>query len=449
MNASRRQWLLTLAGTIGLLGSLATAQAILARHLWRIDLTPDKRYVLSDHARRILKSLDRDVVITAFLRPDDPRNEDIEDLLWRVSAASDRVRYRLVDVNRNPALARLYGVGAYGTVAVESAKRRKLFANPNETLLMAAIVQVTRPGRIPVYFLLGHGEHDPFDRERRGGYLALRRALAAELYDVRTLRLTENADIPEDAGVVVVAGPQSDMAPRELLAIDRFLRSGGSVLALLDPGPVSGMEAILAQYGISVPNEVVIDPANRQFAGDPLTMQIPGRSPQHPVTAGLREPPLFSTIRPVEVRDSDMTLAAVEMLRTGSSARRTQDPIALRFPERSLAAPAGPIPVAAGALLRNPDGPPGRIIVVGDSDFADNSFLDYLGNRDFILNAMNWLAGEIELIASRPPRREPGVEQIFLSAEDGRRLFWIGTILQPAMVLVTGALVYAWRRWTG
>src|SRR5438445_5334182 len=127
-----RHWLLLLTAVVGLGGSLFMAQVILSHRTWRLDLTPEKRFTLSQHSRQILAGLDRDVQIIAFLRSDDERNVDIEDLLARVSNASPRVRYSVVDVNRNPAVARQYGVGNYGSVVVESEGRRKEFPNPRE-----------------------------------------------------------------------------------------------------------------------------------------------------------------------------------------------------------------------------------------------------------------------------------------------------------------------------
>jgi ABC-type uncharacterized transport system involved in gliding motility auxiliary subunit len=88
----------------------------------------------------------------------------------------------------------------------------------------------------------------------------------------------------------------------------------------------------------------------------------------------------------------------------------------------------------------------GRVLVYGDSDFATNFFLDYLGNRDLLLNSINWLARDEQLIASRRPVQQPGVNQFFVSARQGAVAFWLGTVVQPAVVLVLGVVVYVRRR---
>jgi ABC-type uncharacterized transport system involved in gliding motility auxiliary subunit len=454
VTTAHRHWLLLAGSTLAVAGALAMAQAILAARTWRLDLTAGQRYVLSPYARRILDGLTADVEITTFVRPDDPRNPDIEDLLRRVRAASPRVRYQVVDVNRNPALAREYGIDAYGATVVESQGRRREFTHPTEELLAAAIVQVTQPGSWRVAFLAGHGERDLRDREDRQGYAAARVALMAERYEVTELSLLGDAEVPADAAVLVVASPRRDLLTAELLKLDAYLRGGGNLLVLLDPGAAPGLAALLRRYGVAVSEELVLDPENRLFAGDYLTMLVPERAAQHPVSAALSAPALMSQIRPVMAVESEWALATIELLRTAPESWRTADRNVLRTGAGEFVSGrdvSGPVPVGVSALVRNeqPHGRAGRLLVYGDANFADNFFLGYLGNRDLLLNSVNWLAGQEGLIASRPADKTPGVEQFFVSNRQGRLLLWLGTVVQPGLVLALGAAVVWRRRWRG
>lgn len=436
---------------VGVAGTLFMLQRIFSERLWRLDFTAEQRYVLSEHARQILAALDRDVTITAFLRAEDPRNEDIRDLLLRVSAASPHVRYQVLDVNRNPAVAQRYGVDAYGSVVVESGRRRTDFANPDEQLLMAAIVQVTRPGRRRVYFLAGHGEHRIHDRDRRRGYSYALVALIHELYDAEEIRLSADQGVPDDAAVLIVAGARRDLSLTVVRQIDAYVRHGGGLLVLLDPGDLPNLTGLLQRYGVAVSNEVVLDEQNRLFAGDFLTLLVPGRSTAHPVGAALRSPPLMSQVRAVTTVATKARVAGIDLLKTSPESWRTPDLAVLETGAGTYVAgrdTRGPVPVAVSVLVRAEEGSPGRVLVYGDSDFATNFFLGYLGNRDLFLNSVNWLAQEDTLVASRPPAELPGINQFFLSANQGRRVFWIGTVVQPVLVLLFGLAVFGWRRWT-
>jgi ABC-type uncharacterized transport system involved in gliding motility auxiliary subunit len=140
---------------------------------------------------------------------------------------------------------------------------------------------------------------------------------------------------------------------------------------------------------------------------------------------------------------------AIDLLSTSAASWRTPDRSPLTTGAGEFVAgrdTRGPVAVAASTELPG-DGPrPGRLLVVGDADFAANLLLDYGGNRDLLLNAVDWLAGEESMIGSRPPRQLPGENQLFVSAAQGETLFWLGSLVQPAVVLLVGLTVVAVRR---
>jgi ABC-type uncharacterized transport system involved in gliding motility auxiliary subunit len=455
-----RQWLLVLIGTVGLAGSLFVAQVILSHHNWRIDLTPEQHFTLSDHARKVLAGLDRDVHLIAFLRSDDARNSEIEDLLRRVHNASHHVRYDVVDVNRNPAVARQYGVDNYGSLVVESDGQRKDFTNPREDLLMEAILQVTRPTRKVIYFLTGHGEQDLRNTDRHNGYSAVRAALRSEFYEVYPLSLLGAGGVPADANAVVIAGARKDLLTDELAQLSAYVDRGGSLLVMLEPGGAPDLRAFLDRYGVRGGDGVVVDPENRLFAGDYLTITVPGLSERHPVSAALKAPPLFSQACAVAYVGGAAAVTGIAFLETAPSSWRTTDPEVLRTGAATFVDGRdqhGPIPVGVSLLVEHPGQPgpegapvpPARFIILGDSDFANNFFIEYLGDKDLLVNAINWLAGEQELVGQRPQLRQPGINQFFVSARQGRLAFLLGTIVEPALILVVGATIFFRRRWGG
>ena len=105
-------------------------------------------------------------------------------------------------------------------------------------------------------------------------------------------------------------------------------------------------------------------------------------------------------------------------------------------------------PVANDAVTPNDDSdedrppPESRLVVFGDSDFASNGAIGIQGNRDLILNAVNWLAQQENLIAIRP--REPEDRRITLTADAQARITWISLLMLPGLILASG--VYTWWR---
>jgi ABC-type uncharacterized transport system involved in gliding motility auxiliary subunit len=457
VTAPWRQWALVVVATTGVAGSCVMAQVLLARHNWRIDLTPEKRYTLSPHAAKVLRELDSDVQVLAFLRTDDSRNPEIVDWLMRAHNVSGHLRYTVVDMNRNPAVARRYGIDNYASVVVESGGRRRSVANPREDLLVEAILQVTRPAAKIVYVLTGHGEANPGDTDRTRGYSGAANALRREFYDVRTLSLLGENGVPPDASVVMIAGPRQDLLPAELTKLGSYVDRGGALLILLDPQTPPSLAAFLSRYGVQVRSDVVVDPENRLSAGDYLTMTIPGLSLQHPVSAALQSPPLFSQACAVAfVGAPRRGIRGIEFLDSAPSAWSTPDLDVLRTGVATFVAgrdQPGPIPLGVSLLVEShtagPSAPIARFIILGDSDFANNFFLEYLGDKDLLLNAVNWLTGETGLMAARSQPHTPGVNQFFVSARQGRGAFVLGTIIEPVLVLTIGMAIVLRRRWRG
>ena len=85
------------------------------------------------------------------------------------------------------------------------------------------------------------------------------------------------------------------------------------------------------------------------------------------------------------------------------------------------------------------------MVVFGNSEFANNFFIQFLGNKDLFLNTVNWLAREQQALSSRPRTQELGLQQFYLSEEQGDTLYWVTAVIQPAFFAMIG-LFLVWRR---
>jgi ABC-type uncharacterized transport system involved in gliding motility auxiliary subunit len=66
--------------------------------------------------------------------------------------------------------------------------------------------------------------------------------------------------------VLVVAGPKVALLPVEIAAIRAYLAGSGNALVMLDPFVRTGLEPVLAEYGIAVDETIVIDQASHFWA---------------------------------------------------------------------------------------------------------------------------------------------------------------------------------------
>lgn len=118
--------------------------------------------------------------------------------------------------------------------------------------LIGGAIKICTSGSLPtVYFLTGHGEKSIDD-----SYKIYADQLRGYNYDVQELNLDEESVVPENAEIIYIAGPQSDITAHEAELLDSFLESGGAASFLISPCETEGrflnIEAILEEFGILV-----------------------------------------------------------------------------------------------------------------------------------------------------------------------------------------------------
>jgi ABC-type uncharacterized transport system involved in gliding motility auxiliary subunit len=84
-----------------------------------------------------------------------------------------------------------------------------------------------------------------------------------------------------------------------------------------------------------------------------------------------------------------------------------------------------------------------RIAVVGDSDFATNSFFHIMGNGRLFLNAVNFLASKENLIGLEPRARD--APRVNLTNRQMKGTFFLAVILLPALLAAIGFAVW-WKQ---
>jgi hypothetical protein len=428
-----------IVGTVGLVACGALILFLTYRHNLRVDLTPGRDYTLSTHARKILGDLTQDVHLTVFVRSEDPRTPQLKDLLWRIGQETRHVDYEFVDLNRSPALAKRYGIDRYGAIVVDSGGRRRDVSNPSESLLMGAFLAVTRNRERIVYFVTGHGERSPDDNDRKAGMSVAKRTLEDDQFKIRALPVIGPEGVPADATAVVIAGPRKDFLPGEAAQLAAYLRRGGNVLLLLDPEAPASAAAFATALGVNAPAAVVVDPEHRLAGGEGVTLMVADMLRSFLVSGTLEAPPVFSSARPLAVADGQAE-SAVSFLKT-SAESYAADPadVATRAGRPSGAQAVGVALVPSGDRA-------GRVIVIGDSDFASNGVIDYLGNKDLLVNSINWLARDESLLAARAQTKEVGREQFFVTETQGALAFWLATVVQPAIFFGAATVVIVRRR---
>ena len=446
------------------LGIVVAANAISLRHSVRWDFTENKRNSVSPQTIQVLRTLKAPVSAIAFFRSDTPGKKTAEDLLTQYATYSrGKFTWRLEDTDRAPALARQYGVESYGTVVLEGGPagqtRTEKVQDAEEEKLTNAIVKITRADKRVVYVLKGHGEREIGSTDR-GGFSQAKEQMEKANYEVKDLFLARDPKIPDDAAIVMVPSPKTDLFPQELAALDGYIAKAGKVFLMAGPFQADTTMKYLTKYGIVVDEDVVIElnPIGQVFGVGPL-VPVVGQYEPHPITkdmAGVMTLfPLTRSLAPAKALPKGVQASSLAQTSRQSwgetdknvfqTGKATPDPNEKTGP-LSVAVvatvDAQPDPKAEGDAAKK--APKARIVVVGTADFASNQFLGAQGNRDFFLNVVSWLAEEEDLISIRA--KDPKQNPVVLTSGQSRLVLGLPLLALPGAVLICGIAVIMQRR---
>jgi ABC-type uncharacterized transport system involved in gliding motility auxiliary subunit len=437
------------------LGILALVNVLGSRYHKRFDFTEAKTHSLSDQSITVAKALKQDVLVKGFFREGNYGRARLEDLLKIYAYHSPRVKAEFIDPDKNPGLVKRYEVTQDGTIVFESGEKDTRITEVTEEAVTNAIIKVTRAKTKTILFLEGHGEKS-IETADENGFSFAKDELGKLGYEVKKQTLALAGTLPDDCALLVVPGPQKDLAPAERETLSAYLQKGGRVLLLADPQAAPGLAGFLAPYGIKLEDDIVFD--RPSLLGGDYLMPVMSGLTEHAITRAFRYATVYPLARSVDaVEPKPEGVDSVLVLgRTGDSAyakkgfvlkpKMTLKEIA--FDEKKDR--RGPIPLAALAVLKAATGedgktaPEGRLVVFGDSDFAGNRYFDAYGNGNLFLNAANWLTEEADLVSIQPKTQNPRTIQ--LTPGQGRRVFWFSVVLLPLLVLAYGVSTWLRRR---
>lgn len=460
-----------------------------ARHWWRGDWTKAHIYSLSETSRKVAAGLKAPVRVTVFMTRNSRLYQPVSELLNRYRQLSPKIEIEFLDPERNPAraeaLVKEFGI-RQNTVVFRSGDRKKyveedkladfdfamagmgaapaIKAFKGEEAFTSALLDVTQSRVTRVYFTVGHGEPSIDSSERGRGFAQAKQLLERANITVGKWSSLGKSDLPADATVIVVAGPRTGFLEPESGALSKFLAAGGRALVMLDPvlpragSPPTdlGVGAVIAEYGVKLNNDIVIDPANAvpQIG---LETFIANRYGTHPIVRSLSAeglPVLFSLARSLSKSDKPAVTPTMLVESTPEAWGETSLANLDQEPKKDPTDTQGPVTLAFAASAADDKKPeegakkaaprPFRVVVVGNSRFAENGLVGTGGNANLFLNAIQWLAGDEKLVGIAP--KTPEQASLSLTRAQVNRIGLFTVLGLPAMAVALGVWVWYRRR---
>jgi ABC-type uncharacterized transport system involved in gliding motility auxiliary subunit len=247
-----------------------------------------------------------------------------------------------------------------------------------------------------------------------------------------------------DCNLLIIAGPRTELSETELQKTDQYLVQGGRLFVLFNYYSIkrpTGLEPILARWGVNVIPDVVQDPKNTINGQDVIIYNFSQHPVVNPQTQLALDLILPRPISRVNWENQPTGAPQVDELAFASPASTLADAPGDPPHAYPLMAAVEQKPVAGVANARGTT----RILVVGDSFFLGNRMIDSGANRDFLGYAANWLLDRTTLLKGIGPR--PVTEfRLLMTRTQQREVRWLLLGALPGAVLLFGCLVWLARR---
>jgi ABC-2 type transport system permease protein len=445
-----------------LMSGLALAALVLVNvasnryDFWRADLTSEGLYTLSDESRALVAGLDRNVrlVLLTALEAQQREVAPVEAILDQYRASSSRVAVERIDLrqktfeereklfkeldlhvrgnNAGELIGIVVQVGRMteeGWVPDKSkhiplqemwdqsfTEERKPSFN-GEQKISSAIREVLDDTRAKLYFLTGHLEQSIDDPAQQEGLAKLAGLLRQRNLEVASLNLLAETKVPDDAALLVIAGPRTKLDEREVQAIERWLQKGGDALVMLEPvfdrrgGTTriveSGLETLLRdEYGLEAVGQQLFFMYTSELGERKPLDQITcdGFDPAHKAVKPLRDlmaRVLFMEARPaktVPVQGATTT----ELVKTESLTDLTfavTDPY--KGQQRQADIVKGPFTLVSASEREVGEGEAktrSRVVLVGDAAWVTNPFIEAreVQNLELFIHTASWAMDRAE-----------------------------------------------------
>lgn len=513
---------------------------------YRIDLTEDKRYSISEATVKMLKTLDEDVEILVYLSGDFPpgferlEKATLETLEEFKVYAGNRISYEFIDpsnaatqANREENYNELMDMGLIPTnlFANEGGKRTEKLVFPGAIIKVDSTyipVQLLKANRSSsseeqlnqsyegIEFSLASAIKKLTQNERKKVGLAISHTqIAPARFSDLIATLQQDYDVFLDINIpesydgldaLLVLKPDSTFSENEKYKLDQYLMSGGRLIFFADGVKIDsiGREGTFGQpldinlqdlffkWGVRLNYDLVKDLNCAQI---PLNIGNMGESPQiqplpwrffplinnfgkHPITRNMDA--IYSRfISSIDTIATTGKILKTPLLMTSPYTRSLNAPVFVSYTEARQQPSAEEYnggEKLIGVLLEGnftslyqnrilpsdprhadfiPEGNEGKVIVVADGDIMVNDFdtrreapyplgfdrvsRNIYANRDFILNALEFMTDENGLITSR--NKEVQVRLLDKVKIHEERFRWqAANLLIPLLVIIFGGL---------
>jgi len=249
------------------------------------------------------------------------------------------------------------------------------------------------------------------------------------------LNKENNRPLFKEADTIILPYPKKDFSSYEIDQLREHLQSKNALL-LLDPeeaGIYPKLRGLLEEWGVQMGDDVILDRTSRLYGADDLIPVITNTT-QHPIVKDFEAPLFFPLVRSIQMGEpsSEEEWSQDYLLFSGNDSWGESDYSSLERGNYSFSEgedTKGPLAIAMA--LEHKKEPGNRIVVIGDSDFINNTNFNAGQNQLLFLNSLRWILKET--IRDRVQKAE-SQKGVWVLAESKRTPVFLMIIAFPALL---------------
>jgi ABC-type uncharacterized transport system involved in gliding motility auxiliary subunit len=216
----------------------------------------------------------------------------------------------------------------------------------------------------------------------------------------------------------------------------------------------AGLDSFLQPWDVRLGNDMVVDLQDYVAGKDPTNLYVTRFQQNHPIGKGMGS---LATVLPTARRIAVAVKQTNPNVFTSNFMHTSGDGWAVAYQGGATKLAIDKNRDKHGAMslgiacerfqeYSEPGRDPlrGRLVVIGDSDFIKNQYVDMAGNLNLFLNCVDWLAGRQDLVSVRPKLSD--VRWMTLTATQTKGVLWVSVLIVPAAAVLAGVAMIRWRR---
>ncbi len=374
------------------------------------DFTHSQKNSLHPSTQKILKKLDKPLQLIAYIPDDATIHAALKKRINKYQKYKKDTSLEIINPDLNPGRAKADGIQFSGQLLIKLGDKSEIVSSIDEQTVINVLQRLSRDKPRLAVFIEGHDERKPFE-ENSNGLSKLVHVLETQGFNIQPHNMIRTQSIPRDATFVVIAAPQKEYLEAEVKIIGDYLKQGGNLLWMQEPGGLFGLDNIEQQLGLVINEGTMLD-AN-QALQDMLGIKHPAAIAiidygESALTKDLTSHTIFpfatAISRDEESKEEEHNRAwhYQSLLTTLPTSWLESGEIQGDVKFDDEADKPGPLDIAV-SLTRpnstNEASPDQRVIVMGDSNFMLNNFIGQGSNLTLSTNIFNWLGADDELLS--------------------------------------------------